>query len=678
MRPHSLLRGGLAWCAALLVISLPGQSLAQPAGAAARDDAVIEAREALRKGDRTRLASLRQQLVQAGHPLAGWADYWELTSRLPQATVDEVERFYQRWPGSYVEDRLRNDWLLELGRRRDWAAFSRDLPRFRMNDDREVRCYAQLIESQAGRGDLAAALAAWHAQREAEDGCQLLATHLRDSGQIGAAELWFRLRLAVETGRQRSARAAAQLISAETAQAVDLLWDNPARFLTRAPGAARAQQGPLAVLAVMRLAASDPAVAAQELDAPWARALKPEWAAAAWGLVARQGTLRQLPEATGWADTALRLEGQVKGAHGLSDDVLGWLVRAQLRATARQPEAWASVVGAIDAMSEAEQAESTWSYWRARALLARARPGSGGEAALAEARSLLQRIASPLHFYGQLAQEELGQKLVLPAEPEALLPAEREAARQHAGLQRALRMMGIGLRSEGVREWNFSLIGMDDRQVLASAQLACEAQIWDRCINTSDRTRTQIDLTQRYPLPFHDEILGAAGQAKLDPALVLGLIRQESRFVIQARSPVGASGLMQVMPPTARWTARRIGLDLKGDWRDDRVTNLRLGTAYLQMVLDDFGGSLPMALAAYNAGPNRPRRWREGAILEPAIWAETIPIHETRDYVKKVLANTAVYARRLGAAELPSTRSLLGAAIGPREPDAPEPNKELP
>ena len=329
-------------------------------------------------------------------------------------------------------------------------------------------------------------------------------------------------------------------------------------------------------------------------------------------------------------------------------------------------------------MSADAQADPAWTYWKARALLARARPGTPpGDAAAAQAQALLQRIASPLHFYGQLALERLGENPPLPAAP-AIDAAERARAAAHPGLQRALRMMGLGLRSEGVREWNFSLIGMEDRQLLAAARLACDLQVWDRCIHTSERTQAEVDPGLRYPQAFAEEIAAAAQRSGLPPALVMGLIRQESRFVTQARSHVGAAGLMQVMPATARWTARRIGVALPADWRDNHAVNLRLGSSYLRMVLDDFGQSLPMALAAYNAGPNRPRRWRETATLEPAIWAETIPIHETRDYVKKVLSNAAVYHRLLGTASPPPLKSLLGPPIGPRDPDSPEPNKELP
>ena len=147
----------------------------------------------------------------------------------------------------------------------------------------------------------------------------------------------------------------------------------------------------------------------------------------------------------------------------------------------------------------------------------------------------------------------------------------------------------------------------------------------------------------------------------------------------QLKSSVGASGLMQVMPATARYVAKKINLP----WDNpalisDPVTNLKLGTAYLKMVLDDLGGSQAMAAAAYNAGPGRPRRWREGPTLETAIWAENIPFNETRDYVKKVLSNAAVYATLLDPRVAPALRPRLGNGIGPRDGAAPAPNTELP
>jgi soluble lytic murein transglycosylase len=161
---------------------------------------------------------------------------------------------------------------------------------------------------------------------------------------------------------------------------------------------------------------------------------------------------------------------------------------------------------------------------------------------------------------------------------------------------------------------------------------------------------------------------------------VYGLIRQESRFIMDARSGVGASGLMQVMPATARWTAKKIGLDgFTAEQINNRDTNITIGTAYLKLALDDFAGSMPLAAAAYNAGPNRPRAWRGaagGPHIEAAAWAENVPFAETRDYVKKVLANTTMYAAIL-TGQPQSLKARLGS-VGPRDSAAPEVNKDLP
>jgi soluble lytic murein transglycosylase len=314
-----------------------------------------------------------------------------------------------------------------------------------------------------------------------------------------------------------------------------------------------------------------------------------------------------------------------------------------------------------------------------------AAPGSTA-AALAPQRAqalvMLQSIASVRGFYEQLALEELGQRISLPPRAAPPTPAEREAARQNPGLQRALHAIAIGLRSDGVREWNYSISlhrrgGLSDRELLAAAQLACDRAVWDRCINTSERTRSEIDIEQRFPTPLRESVLKRTREIGLDPAYVYGLIRQESRFIMDARSHVGASGLMQLMPATARETARHIGLNTyTPNQINDRETNILLGTAYLKRALDDFGGSMALAAAAYNAGPGRPRSWRDGPVLEGAIWAENVPFAETRDYVKKVLSNATVYAALL-TGQAQSLRERLGT-VGPREAGAPPIDSKMP
>jgi soluble lytic murein transglycosylase len=666
--------GGDAWGARPLRAQASGD-VGSGANGHGADSAVIDAREALRKRDRARLAALRAQVVGAQHPLASWVDYWELGNRLADAQVDEVEAFYARWRGHYVEDRLRNDWLLELGRRRDWAAFARDFPRFRMNDDREVTCYHLLTRHQAGEDVRGQAREAWFAQRDLDDGCQLLAATLVQAQRLTADDLWRKARIAVESGRHRAARAAVALADPQAARELDDALDNPMRTLRKRDHAALQGRSELALLATLRAATQDPETAAAMFDEY--EFLPREHKAWAMAFIGRQLAFRLSNDAAARYDQAFKLLPHARqDAPGWSDDTLAWAVRSALRA-APESVRWPQVLRAIEAMRPDQRDDEAWVYWRARALDAVAGNDSAGAMQRAEARRLWISIAGPLSFYGKLSLEALGDTAQLPPPAAAPSEAERGAALGHGGLARALMLIGIGLRGEGVREWNYSLRGMDERALLAAAQLACQREVWDRCINTSDRTRQEIDLAQRFPMPLREAVEAKAREAGLDAAYVYGLIRQESRFVMDARSGVGASGLMQVMPATARWTARKIGLPFTPGAITDRDVNLTIGTSYLKLLMDDFGGSALMAAAAYNAGPNRPRRWREGATLEPAVWAENVPLNETRDYVKKVISNAAIYAA-LRNGQKPQIRAWLGADVGPREAGAPPANAELP
>ncbi len=676
---------------AMLLATAAHAAPAQAPAAPSADDPVVQAREALRRKDKAALQSARMAANTARHPLAMWAEYWELQNRLSEAQQPELETFWTRWGGTYVEDRLRNDWLLELGRRRDWANFRAEHPRFRMNDDREVACYAllvQYLDNPESPNLRASARAAWWAQRDLDDGCNLMARTMVDGKLLQPEDAWHEARLSLEANRPRAARAAAAMLSPALGDALGQIIDNPARYLLnrRAGGIDIRTQHELLLLALMRAAGNDPEYAAAQLRERNGFELPLTLAATAWAHAARQGALKQLPQAADWAREAWR-QWDAASKPGQqppwSDELLAWHVRAALRSpsagAAGEAKRWQLVQRAIDAMPAAEQRDPAWLYWKARALQGLARPGTEGEAQRAQASTLLEAARAVPGFYGKLAAETLGAPQPQPPAPPPLAAAELEAPRANPGFNRALQLIALGLRSEGVREWNYTLRGLSERELLAAAQLACEREVWDRCINTSERTKAEVDFAQRFPTPFRDEIIARAKEAGLDPALLFGLIRQESRFIASARSSVGASGLMQLMPATAKHTAKKLGL---AGFRPDSVTepavNLQLGAGYLRRVLEDFGGSAPMATAAYNAGPGRPRKWREGiSPLEPAAWAETIPFNETRDYVKKVLANAVDYAALLGQPEA-TLKARLGPPIGPRVAGAPPPDRELP
>jgi soluble lytic murein transglycosylase len=602
---------------------------------AAAERAILEMRTAFQKGDAQRLAQLLP-LVQ-GHPLEPLAAYWALRARLDGASADEIRAFLQRWRGTYWEDRLRNDWLLVLGRRQDWATLLQEASAFRMNDDPEVRCYTALARVETARAapsEVAALVREnWLAQRTAAPGCAAAAQRLIQAGALPREVAWQRARLGVESGRLGVATQAVGLLDPQWVGLVERATQNPQRYLDDKVTAVRDRTKEIVTLALIRLATQDPVAAAQAADdLRWRAQLTPEEQAWVWGVIGKRAALRL-------SDEAVRYFARANDAL-LPDELRAWKVRAALRA-----DDWGMVRRTIEHMSEAQRRDPTWTYWLARALQTSPRPEDA-----AQARELYGRIAGLDGFYEKLAAEALGRDVTLPPAPPPPTPAERAAIRAHAGLQRALLAIELGLRAEGVREWNYEVAlhtpgGMSDRELLAAAEWACERGVWDRCINTSLRTREVVDIAQRFPMPLRELVVPRAREIGLDPAYVYGLIRQESRFITDARSHVGASGLMQVMPATARWTARKIGLrDFEPHHINDPETNVRIGTAYLKLALDDFEGSMALAAAAYNAGPGRPRQWRQGPVLEASVWIENIPFDETRDYVKRVLSNTTVYA----------------------------------
>ncbi len=645
-----------------------GHAVAQGRDNTRFDEVITDMAQAFKQRDRKRLSALLPQV--RGYVLEPWAAYWELSVRLDTAGPTEIQDFLTRYSGTYQEDKLRSEWLLMLGRNQDWATFNREYPKYRMGDDKSIRCYSMLSGYLANKADVSAQVAEqWLSLKDTDDGCASAAEQLLGDKAMKPQVAWLRARLGMESDKLRIATQAVGLMDDNWVKTVNAIYQQPGKYLNDKLTALRPQTREFVSLALIRLAAKDPAEAAAEIDKlRWKAQLTQEERSWIWGVIGKQAALKLSDDAS-----AYFAKGQFAFMH---EDHLAWAARAALRAGN-----WKQVQDAIAAMPAAARSEPIWIYWYARALLAQAE----NETTRADATRLLEGIAGVRGFYEQLALEEIGQRITTPERPAPLSFEEKEAARLNPGLQRAIYAIQLGLRPDGVREWNYSTNlhvrgGLDDRGMLAAADLACRAEIWDRCINSSERTKSFIDIDQRYPMPFKASVLARCKQIGLDPAYVYGLIRQESRFIMDAKSNVGASGLMQVMPATARWTAKKIGLtDFQSHQIADRDTNIAIGTGYLKLVLDNFGGSMPMAAAAYNAGPNRPRTWRGqlgSPTLEAAIWAENIPFNETRDYVKKVLANTTNYAALI-TGQSQSLKARLGT-VGPRDLSTPDLPVDLP
>ncbi len=634
----------------------------------AADNAALDMAQAYKVRDRKRLAALLPQL--RGHPLEVWGAYWDLSARLPDASPAELQDFFNRYADSYQEDRLRADWLAILGRNRDWVAFNREYALYRMQDDKSLRCYALLADHLASGVDNTAQVKdLWLSQKDAEEGCASAAEQLIADHSSSKQMAWQRARLGMENDRLRVVTQAVELVSPRNSALINNIYLNPGKYLNDKLTALQPKTREFVSLALIRQATLDPEEAASEIKKlRWKAQLTAEERSWIWGVIGKRAAQKLMAQAPGYF-----AQGQATQMH---DDQLAWMARAALRAGR-----WPQVLEAITAMSSTQRAEPAWAYWRARALLKQ----KSSDSAQAQARALLQELASTRGFYEMLAMEELGLPIVTPAKPLPLTQEEKDAASISVGLQRAMYTIRAGLRAEGVREWNYTTNlhtkgGMNDRALLAAAELACQAAIWDRCINTSERTRTLVDVEQRFPMPFRSAVLQRTKEIGLDPAYVYGLIRQESRFLMDAKSGVGASGLMQVMPATARWTAKKLGMvGFQPHQITQRDTNIAIGTGYLKLVLDSFDGSMPLAAAAYNAGPGRPRVWRGQAgdpTVEAAIWAENVPFSETRDYVKKVLANTTLYAALI-TGQPQSLKARLGQ-VGPLATAVPAADLELP
>ena len=597
---------------------------------AAEDQAVIGAFDAYNAGDALRFARYAKDVE--GHPLAPWLAYWGLSMRLEDATLAEVREFLERNRDTYVAERLRGEWLKVLGKRGEWGEFEREQALYG-REDLEIDCYGWLrkLEQDPEMAAEESLQVMWREPRELPEGCGRLADRLAQAGRIYTADVWQRVRELFQAGQITAAKTALGYLPRRESPDERLLAEaarQPKRLLERLPK--HIDKRPLrelAVLAVLRYSRADPAGAAQVMEklAPRLPETEVDYL---WSRIGYEGAREHHPDALKWYARA--------GDAQLDENQLAWKARAALRLGS-----WGTVRDAIEAMPGEMRREPTWSYWYARALAAR-----GQETG---ARAYYLRIAGQTDFYGLLASEELGYATALPASAHVPTEDEVAAAAADAGLQRALELIRLGMRTEGVKEWQFATRGLGDSKLLAASEFARRAQVYDRSIQAADRTVRQHNFSLRYPSPFREVFSEYAKTYGLDEAWVLGLVRQESRFIIEARSDAGAAGLMQVMPRTARYVARKIGLrDYRGKSVTEVQTNVTLGTGYLRLVLDQLGHPV-LASAAYNAGPARARRWRDvSRPLEGAIYVETIPFPETRDYVKKVMANAVFYAALSG------------------------------
>lgn len=642
--PVTLRTAMLALALACISLNTPAQSTGTTASADEKQ--FIAAREAFRTGNAIALHEAVNRLNPA-YPLAIYAENYRLRNLMARNDTAGITEFLIQNAGSHVAERLRADWLRWLAKNARWSEVDREFPKL-LAPTADDQCIVQ--QARWALGDqrvLDQIQGRWLDMLEPGADCQPVIELLANSGRIDSDALWTRVRLQIEANRINAARRTLDFLPAAQQpddKAFNSATRNAMSYLAKLPENSNLprQQRELIAIALRYLAATDPAQAAAQLEKRRQQLQASErlWA---WSQIALQAARKHEMQALDWYDRA--------GNAPLSEENHQWKVRAALR-----QQQWGKVRSSIEDMPGELAARPEWVYWLGRAYKA------GGRQT--DAENLFQRLAGQPHFYGNLADEELGRKIMPPARTAPLSDAEKLAARQNLALQRALNLFRLEMRIEAVREWNWALRGMTDRQLLAAADLARQNQIWDRAINTAERTRDEHDYSLRFLAPFAEQIRPAARQQAIDDAWVYGLMRQESRFITDARSRVGASGLMQLMPATAKWVAKKIGLNnFSLDQVNDTEINVLLGTSYMRIVMESLDNHPVLASAAYNAGPGRARRWRASIPLEGAIYAETIPFSETRDYVKKVMSNAVYYTHEFNGRP-DSLKARLGVVAG--------------
>jgi soluble lytic murein transglycosylase len=590
----------------------------------------MKAEAALKASDAETYERLKRKLIN--YPLYGYLDYWELQRRLDEAEPGEVYAFIKLYADQPVAARLRNSWLRQLGKRKDWETYLRF---YQPQGSVTLQCYQ--VRARLAVADRAAALQdtlkLWLVGHSQPDVCDAAFDQLYTSKLLTREHVWQRIRLAF--GEHKSSLAgylAKRLPSAERA------WVKRWQFAHRRPAAA--------------------------LKEPWARedtTLVRDILVHALGRLARHKpeqawkyweTLEETHDFTGTQrgrvirDIALHaaLRNQPRAARWLAEvpetqsdeSIRQWRVRVAL-----QQGDWDAALGWLERLSAEERKDETWLYWRARALEA---SGAEGDALTAYARLSEQRS-----YYGFMAADRLQRPYQMndartPHDKTQLANIERLP-----GIARARELYRIGKRQDARREWYNATRNLSEQQLKLAALLAHRWGWHDRAIVTASQASYWSDLTLRFPLPHRDSILANARRYELDPALIYGVIRQESAFMEDARSPVGALGLMQLMPATGKQTARALNIRYGGnDALLQSDQNIRLGSAYFRKLLDRYNGSPVLAAAAYNAGPSRVSRWLPNEHpMQAELWAELIPYRETRSYVRRVLAYATVFEWRL-------------------------------
>ncbi|WP_324646673.1 lytic transglycosylase domain-containing protein [Acinetobacter sp. MD2] len=597
-----------------------------------------DALRAANQGNSALLDQYSQAMQQDA--LGYYPEYWKLNLNLSTQPSGNIVQFAQRYPQSAMAEKLAADYVEEKVKQADFASAQPVVP-YVTNPDQAESCAVAQVRAKSGDPLVFAEYQdLWLSTSNLPDLCSGLTRMMLSSPLMSSQDKQQRLWSFLRAGQIGTALSTAQSFGLNLSLAqLNSIQADPLTYLWSAPKNNDSDYAYL-IFALGRLTDSD-------LNS---------------GLSAVNRAAEGTPEAV--KKYLYRTVAYIGGTTVLKNNfnrvILNYFDASygiafspeEAEIYARQAirfGAWESVTRAIGSMGVAQQQDDRWQYWLARAYEQRSDASSQQIA-----QQIYQKLAiSSDGYHNLLAQQRLGQKYSKfnQAQP---TNSDYQRLDQNIYFRRAFALKNIQAPDSYTnREWNWAVrqayLKQDDGLILAAAQKAANMGWYDRAIYAADRTVKQHNDNLRYLTPHKDNVVSHSQTVRLDPAWAYGLMRQESRFVTHARSNVGAGGLMQIMPNTAKLVAKQMGESYNPAALSDMNTNIRYGTYYLSMIQSQLSGNAVLATAGYNAGPNRAKRWQPDAQLLPADqYVESIPLTETRDYVKNVMTNATHYAVVLG------------------------------
>lgn len=588
-----------------------------------------EARQALRAGQLERFQQLASGLEN--YPLYPYLRYDHMRPRLHRVGDAAIAEFLERYPDFPHASSLRVEWLNMLARQGRWDAF---LDRYTPQSNTRLRCLELQARINTGRTDglLEATRELWLVGKSQPDECDPAFDRLYDSALMNDQLLWERIRLSMENNETGLANFLGRKLSQDQQPWVQRwiqVHNNPDTG-TRNPGFSDTPVArEILTHGLQRLARLNVGRAIERWQAlEDSYQFSPEQRNAIVRDLATQAARRRHDDAYALLDKV--------AAEAVDAEVFIYRLRNALN-----NHDWHRLVRWTEGEVPDDVERTQWQYWRARAL---EKTGQREQA-----RALYQNLAAERDYYGFLAADRLGASYQMNHFPVAVSDEQYRNVLNMPAIQRALEWRALGEEYAARREWHNAFNHMTSLQLQIAARIAVENDWHHRAIFTLARARAFDDLVLRFPVLYSDLLDKYSTRNELDPAWVYALVRAESAFIEDVRSPAGALGLMQVMPRTGEMTARQLGMN---NFNSNHLTqaehNVPIGSKYLRMMYDDFNGNMILATAAYNAGPHRVRSWLpEAGCIEPDVWIENIPFLETRNYVKRVLSYISIYEWRL-------------------------------